>query len=167
MSDSSQTNGSSQKDSIAVNALNNINIPDLASNEDKIKLDPSNKMPLTPEQDKLYASQKTDLSSARNYSTIPRASIPSKEASACPVKSHSETPASSIKDLSESTDKTPDSNENDQVWVYPSEQMFYNALKRKNYKVEESDMKSIVPIHNAVNEMCWKKILEWESIHKK
>ncbi|KAI0240095.1 Cytochrome c1 heme lyase, partial [Massospora cicadina] len=40
----------------------------------------------------------------------------------------------------------------DAYWVYPSQQMFFNALKRKNWDPSEEDMKVIVPIHNAVNE---------------
>ncbi|KAJ3346967.1 hypothetical protein HDU83_002521 [Entophlyctis luteolus] len=51
-------------------------------------------------------------------------------------------------------------------WVYPSEQMFYNAMKRKNWEPNEKDMGVVVPIHNVVNEQCWKKILEWESVHQ-
>ncbi|KAJ3326948.1 hypothetical protein HDU76_012485 [Blyttiomyces sp. JEL0837] len=51
-------------------------------------------------------------------------------------------------------------------WIYPSEQMFYNAMKRKNWKPNERDMGVVVPIHNAVNEQCWRKILEWEELHK-
>ena len=34
-------------------------------------------------------------------------------------------------------------------WVYPSEQMFYNAMKRKNWDPSENDMKVVVPIHNV------------------
>lgn len=47
-------------------------------------------------------------------------------------------------------------------WVYPSEQMFFDAMKRKNYDPQARDMQSIVPIHNAVNERAWKEILDWE-----
>ncbi|KAK6098484.1 Cytochrome c1 heme lyase [Batrachochytrium dendrobatidis] len=50
-------------------------------------------------------------------------------------------------------------------WIYPSEQMFFNAMRRKSWDAKEDDMKVIVPIHNAVNERCWKQILEWESLH--
>lgn len=53
-----------------------------------------------------------------------------------------------------------------EVWVYPSQQMFFNAMKRKNWDAKEEDMKVVVPIHNAVNEMCWMKILEWEKMAK-
>ncbi|OMJ07248.1 putative cytochrome c1 heme lyase [Smittium culicis] len=162
-------------------------IPDKAApsnstqNIDDVNLNPSNKMPLTPEQEKKYLSQKEELSVIRNYSTIPRAdpsrgsavsesTCPAKDSSlACPV-SHSN---DDLKNKSSDTPaiaegKSSDSKivDTENVWVYPSEQMFYNALKRKNYNVQEAEMKSIVPIHNAVNEMCWKKILEWESMHK-
>ncbi|KAJ3229419.1 hypothetical protein HDU81_005388 [Chytriomyces hyalinus] len=51
-------------------------------------------------------------------------------------------------------------------WVYPSQQMFYNAMKRKNWDPAEKDMGVVVPIHNIVNEECWRKILEWEGMHK-
>ncbi|KAI9106095.1 cytochrome c/c1 heme-lyase [Phlyctochytrium arcticum] len=51
-------------------------------------------------------------------------------------------------------------------WVYPSEQMFFNAMKRKNWDPSEKDMSVVVPIHNAVNEQCWRKIMEWESLHQ-
>ena len=47
-------------------------------------------------------------------------------------------------------------------WVYPSEQMFYNALKRKGYAVNEKDMRAVVAIHNTVNERTWSEILKWE-----
>lgn len=47
-------------------------------------------------------------------------------------------------------------------WVYPSEEMFYKAMKRKNWDPEAADMRVVVPIHNAVNERAWSEILQWE-----
>ncbi|KAI9674380.1 MAG: Cytochrome c1 heme lyase [Trizodia sp. TS-e1964] len=47
-------------------------------------------------------------------------------------------------------------------WIYPSEQMFFNAMKRKNFAPQAADMKAIVPIHNAVNERAWMEIKQWE-----
>ncbi|KAK9473312.1 cytochrome c/c1 heme-lyase [Dipodascopsis tothii] len=47
-------------------------------------------------------------------------------------------------------------------WVYPSEEMFFNAMKRKNWDPNAADMRVVVPIHNAVNERAWKEILQWE-----
>ena len=48
-------------------------------------------------------------------------------------------------------------------WIYPSEKMFFDAMKRKNYTPQATDMSSIVPIHNAVNEKAWAEIKDWES----
>lgn len=80
----------------------------------------------------------------REISTIPRAS---------PVNHDGATPANSEKEsgVSESGN-----------WVYPSEKMFFEAMKRKGYSSDAKDMKTIVPIHNAVNERAWKEIKEWE-----
>lgn len=47
-------------------------------------------------------------------------------------------------------------------WVYPSEAQFYAAMERKNHNPNPEDMKTIVPIHNAVNERAWKDVLAWE-----
>lgn len=52
----------------------------------------------------------------------------------------------------------------DPVWVYPSEQMFYNAMKRKGWSPKEDDMPAVVAIHNAVNERAWREILRWEKM---
>jgi cytochrome c heme-lyase len=54
------------------------------------------------------------------------------------------------------------------TWLYPSPQMFYNALARKNKLdgVEENDMNTVVAIHNNMNENTWRQILAWESLHE-
>ena len=54
-----------------------------------------------------------------------------------------------------------DSNE---TWTYPSEQMFFNALKRKGKgsDAEEEDMSTIIAIHNNMNERTWNRVLEFE-----
>ncbi|KAF9532347.1 cytochrome C1 heme lyase [Crepidotus variabilis] len=48
-------------------------------------------------------------------------------------------------------------------WVYPSESQFFSAMARKNHNPQAADMKTIVPIHNAVNERAWGEILKWEA----
>ena len=48
-------------------------------------------------------------------------------------------------------------------WIYPSEQMFFDAMRRKSFDPQETDMKDIVPIHNAVNERAWYEIKKWEA----
>ncbi|KAG5645894.1 hypothetical protein DXG03_005041 [Asterophora parasitica] len=47
-------------------------------------------------------------------------------------------------------------------WVYPSEAQFFAAMARKNHNPQAADMKTIVPIHNAVNERAWAEVLKWE-----
>lgn len=57
-------------------------------------------------------------------------------------------------------------------WVYPSEQMFWNAMQRKgwDWKKEEeinpATMTEIISIHNKNNEKAWHEVLAWESLHK-
>lgn len=47
--------------------------------------------------------------------------------------------------------------------MYPSEKMFFEAMRRKGFSgAAAADMKTVVPIHNAVNERAWAEILEWE-----
>lgn len=48
-------------------------------------------------------------------------------------------------------------------WIYPSEKMFFDAMKRKSFSPDSNDMPAIVPIHNAVNERAWSMIKHWES----
>jgi len=48
-------------------------------------------------------------------------------------------------------------------WVYPSEAQFFAAMARKHHNPNAADMRSIVPIHNAVNERAWSEILGWEA----
>ncbi|KAG5439444.1 hypothetical protein PCANB_002018 [Pneumocystis canis] len=47
-------------------------------------------------------------------------------------------------------------------WIYPSERMFFQAMRRKNWNPQAEQMQYIVPIHNAVNERVWYEILKWE-----
>jgi cytochrome c heme-lyase len=54
-------------------------------------------------------------------------------------------------------------------WVYPSAQMFYNALRRKGKTTgeEEEHMDAVIAIHNNMNERTWNEVLEWERMHCK
>lgn len=49
-------------------------------------------------------------------------------------------------------------------WTYPSEQMFFNAMKRKGWKPREEEMSTVVSIHNAVNERTWIEVMRWEKL---
>jgi cytochrome c heme-lyase len=54
------------------------------------------------------------------------------------------------------------------TWQYPSEQMFYNALRRRGKAddVDEEDVRAIVMIHNNMNEKTWERVREWEALHR-
>jgi cytochrome c heme-lyase len=86
------------------------------------------------------------LGQDREVSTIPRSTAPGATDAACPVNAESETGADAATGN----------------WVYPSEKMFFDAMKRKGHDTRAADMKTVVPIHNAVNERAWVEIKEWE-----
>ena len=50
-------------------------------------------------------------------------------------------------------------------WVYPSEQQYYNAMRRKGYNPDAADIPAVLFIHNAVNERVWSQLREWESFN--
>ncbi|KAK3348196.1 cytochrome c/c1 heme-lyase [Neurospora tetraspora] len=91
------------------------------------------------------APPQSSLGEHREISSIPRAATTGP--SACPSNAEQETGAD-----------TATGN-----WVYPSEKQFYEAMKRKGHDgASAADMKTVVPIHNAVNERAWAEILRWE-----
>jgi len=93
--------------------------------------------------------QRKPLSTTRLESTIPR-TAPEDSA-----------PASSCR--GQESDALEGGEGKGQNWVYPSEQMFFNALRRKGYThINEEDMKAVVAIHNTVNERAWRQVLDWE-----
>jgi len=48
-------------------------------------------------------------------------------------------------------------------WIYPSEQQFFNALRKKGWDhVEAHEIPTVLEIHNTVNEKTWKQVLRWE-----
>lgn len=49
-------------------------------------------------------------------------------------------------------------------WVYPSEQQYFNAIKKKGYEAREDDIPVVLAIHNFVNEEAWIRIREWERL---
>lgn len=55
-------------------------------------------------------------------------------------------------------------------WVYPSQQMFWNAMLRKGWRwkeddISQTDMAHIIRIHNSNNEQAWQEVLKWEAFH--
>lgn len=56
----------------------------------------------------------------------------------------------------------------DSNWVYPSQQMFWNAMLRKGWRwekdeISQQDMSHIIRIHNHNNELAWNEVLHWEA----
>ncbi|KAJ2233541.1 Cytochrome c1 heme lyase [Coemansia sp. RSA 485] len=111
-------------------------------------VNPDNQMPAVPEQ-RRSDNQTHALSTSRTVSSIPRADR-------YQAAGQSECPA---------VDQPSTAGGRD-MWIYPSEQMFFNAMRRKNWDPKERDMQTVVPIHNAVNEKCWSQIMEWEQMHR-
>ncbi|KAH8885805.1 hypothetical protein GQ53DRAFT_750908 [Thozetella sp. PMI_491] len=105
-----------------------------ADSTDRAAPNPSANLPAIP----------SHLGTDRVISSIPRSSSPGP--SSCPVNHEQETGTSASGN-----------------WIYPSEKMFFDAMKRKGYdSARVNDMRTVVPIHNAVNERAWAEILQWE-----
>jgi cytochrome c heme-lyase len=68
-----------------------------------------------------------------------------------------------VSTIPKTTEHNPQHQQDDsQFWEYPSQQMFYNAMKRKGHSPTEGEMSTIVGMHNAVNERSWGELLHWE-----
>jgi cytochrome c heme-lyase len=65
------------------------------------------------------------------------------------------------------TSNIPKAGTDSNTWLYPSPQMFWNAIVRKNKVdgVSEKDVSIVVAIHNNMNEKTWKSVMEWELLH--
>mmetsp|Transcript_11223 Transcript_11223/g.20742 ORF Transcript_11223/g.20742 Transcript_11223/m.20742 type:complete len:270 (+) Transcript_11223:65-874(+) len=97
-------------------------------------IDPRNNMPRVAEQ-KPWPGQSMPLSTTRQESVIPR---------------------------SENKPEHQSNTASTSSWVYPSEQQFYNAMKRKGWKPREEDMKVVLSIHNHVNDRAWSEVMRFE-----
>ncbi|KAL5606880.1 uncharacterized protein BROUX77_004073 [Berkeleyomyces rouxiae] len=97
-----------------------------------------------------HAAATPRLGIDREVSTIPRASAGPNSAVAAPSARPSNHEIESGAD--------PVSGN----WIYPSEKMFFEAMRRKGHEAQAADMQTVVPIHNAVNERAWQEIKEWE-----
>jgi cytochrome c heme-lyase len=52
---------------------------------------------------------------------------------------------------------------NNNNWIYPSEQQVFNAMKRKGWEgIEEEAIPSFLQVHNSVNERSWRQVRQWE-----
>ncbi|KAJ7702355.1 cytochrome C1 heme lyase [Mycena rosella] len=77
--------------------------------------------------------------------------------------SSAEPSASATSSLSKTREVSSIPKPADGNWVYPSEAQFFSAMARKNHDPKAADMKTIVPIHNAVNERAWAEVMKWEA----
>ncbi|OQN96910.1 hypothetical protein B0A48_17464 [Cryoendolithus antarcticus] len=93
------------------------------------------------------------LDTHREISTIPRA-LPSADKPLNTAERAALPPANSEADSGQDNASGN--------WIYPSQEMFFAAMKRKGHEANPADMNSIVPIHNAVNERAWTEIKNWE-----
>ena len=91
------------------------------------------------------AGQKVQLSQQRTLSGIPKGEY---------TPAHQSIPGES---------NTADGSSKSTKWIYPSEQQYFNAMKRKGYNPKEQEVSSILAIHNVVNERSWSEILKWEA----
>ncbi|KAK5710584.1 Cytochrome c1 heme lyase [Elasticomyces elasticus] len=109
-----------------------------------------------PPRPKMYR-----LSTDREISSIPRAIAPdhtpnSAEQAALPKATASHgSPANAQGDTGFDQESGN--------WIYPSQSQFFAAMRRKGHEAEASDMSTIIPIHNAVNEKAWAEIKAWEA----
>ncbi|KAF8894400.1 cytochrome c/c1 heme-lyase [Infundibulicybe gibba] len=97
----------------------------------------------------------------------------SQSAQTCPVDNNIQStwsrffssgqPSSSKPSLSTERETSSIPKPTDGNWVYPSEAQFFAAMARKNHNPQAADMKTIVPIHNAVNERAWAEVMKWEA----
>ncbi|MCJ1299073.1 Cytochrome c1 heme lyase [Hypocenomyce scalaris] len=111
---------------------------------------PTHKLPFPiPQQSRLTKSR--PLASDREISSIPRVSPTPTTTTPNPNSA----PANSERDTGH--DATTGN------WIYPSEKMFFDAMRRKSHSPQVADMAIIVPIHNAVNERAWAEIKAWEA----
>lgn len=101
-----------------------------------------------------HSSSSANLSQEREVSSIPRA-LPTNHDRHPPNSAEAAAmPANSERDTGHDTSTGN--------WIYPSQSMFFEAMKRKGHHPTAADMETIVPIHNAVNERAWNHIRKWE-----
>lgn len=119
-----------------------------------------------PKDDSYLASFLSRLSNQREVSSIPRY-----ESTKTPTFSPNGEQTVSSSTSTPTTPANGDPAADETHWVYPSEQQFFLAMMRKHaaklYREDmpppaPEDMKTIVPIHNAVNERAWYELMAWE-----
>ena len=143
----------------------------------------ANKRPTPPPHD----DPASLLGTEREVSSIPRTATSSYPASYSAAASQPPAPASVAPATQASHGATAAANNEQETgadaatgnWIYPSERMFFEAMRRKGYvdndgddhgggarraaREAAADMRAVVPIHNAGNERAWAEIKAWEA----
>jgi cytochrome c heme-lyase len=122
--------------------------------------DARNLMPTTP-ANAPSPGQENPLPTARQASSIPMA--PETELPEHQKEQKKEGTEEDKSASSSSSSPSTSTSSNSKTWIYPSQQMFFNAMRRKGWSPDEQDMASVVAIHNAVNERAWQEVVAWES----
>lgn len=97
------------------------------------------------------------LDTTREISSIPRALPTNHDRHTLNSAEAAALPANSERDTGHDRDSGN--------WIYPSQHMFFEAMRRKGHTPSTQDMQTIVPIHNAVNERAWSHIQAWEEAY--
>lgn len=128
--------------------------------------DARNLMPATP-ANALSPGQTRPLPTARQASSIPMApesevDVPEHQKATTSATAAGGGKAAAAAEKENRGEQEAETSSN-KTWVYPSQQMFFNAMRRKGWSPDERDMASVVAIHNAVNERAWQEVVAWEA----
>ncbi|ETB61738.1 hypothetical protein YYC_01565 [Plasmodium yoelii 17X] len=116
-------------------------------------LDKNKSCPLTSQNSEFFLIKENEINERNMMPNIPNAPI--------------ETEKNDNIQLNKKREISSIPKNNNEYWLYPSPQQFYNSLIRKNKDIDKVDVDSVVNIHNDVNEESWKSILKYEHMHKK
>ncbi|OTB01005.1 hypothetical protein M426DRAFT_323790 [Hypoxylon sp. CI-4A] len=107
----------------------------------------------------------TSASARADGTTRPSSLATSRTVSSIPRSRDDGEPSSSARPRNAEAETGADSSTGN--WIYPSERMFFEAMQRKGHDPRAADMRTVVPIHNAVNERAWAEIKAWEEPYLK
>ncbi|KAK4674948.1 hypothetical protein QC764_502600 [Podospora pseudoanserina] len=139
-----------------------------ASNKSRPPVSEPSTQPQQPQQSSSWTSwlrlpsfsSPTSTESASTTPPKPRASVLDEVREVSSIPRSRDTGPSACPQNSEQETGTSESGH----WIYPSEKQFFEAMRRKGFtSAQAKDMKTVVPIHNAVNERAWAEILKWEA----
>ncbi|KAL7424903.1 Cytochrome c1 heme lyase [Cryptotrichosporon argae] len=122
--------------------------------------------PVSPDARAVWLSAASSSSQSSSSALVPNSAPPHSPSSSSALDTQrviSSIPRTLSSDLADAPGSPEGGTSADGRWVYPSEQQFFNAMLRKNHRPRAQDMRTVVPIHNAVNEKAWEHVLAWEA----